>query len=63
MIDGSLVILILYVDDILFVGYNTYHIDVLIQRLSDSFDIQGLGKATHVDCPRQVSKDCTFVIV
>ena len=46
--DGSLIVLILYVDDMLIVGRSGYEIDALKKRLMDAFEMKDLGDANHI---------------
>ena len=46
--DGSLMVLILYVDDMLIAGRNDYEIDALKKRLMDAFEMKDLGDANHI---------------
>ncbi|MCO5603780.1 hypothetical protein L7F22_057932 [Adiantum nelumboides] len=48
MADGSLQILILYVDDMLIVGKDKHNVDALKGKLSDTFDMKDLGNASHI---------------
>jgi len=44
-LDGEFIILLLYVDDILIIGYDTSKIDRLKDELSKSFAVKDLGPA------------------
>ena len=46
--DGSLLILILYVDDMLIAGSNREDIASLKSKLNNAFDIKDLGEANHI---------------
>ena len=46
--DGSLLILILYVDDMLLAGTNMDELAALKSKLNDSFDMKDLGDASHI---------------
>ena len=46
--DGSLLILILYVDDMLIAGSNMDDIASLKSKLNDAFDMKDLGEANHI---------------
>ena len=46
--DGSLIVLILYVDDMLIAGRNGYEIDALKKELMDAFEMKDLGDANHI---------------
>ena len=46
--DGSLLILILYVDDMLIVGNNNDEIAALKSKLNATFDMKDLGAANHI---------------
>ena len=46
--DGSFLILILYVDDMLIVGKNIHEVDALKSKLNATFDMKDLGKANHI---------------
>ena len=46
--DNSLLILILYVDDMLLVGTNIDEIDTLRSNLNENFDMKDLGDASHI---------------
>ena len=46
--DGSLLLLILYVDDMLLVGTNINEIAALKAKLNNSFDMKDLGDASHI---------------
>ena len=46
--DGSLIVLILYVDDMLIAGRSGYEIDALKKRLMDAFEMKDLGDANHI---------------
>ena len=46
--DGSLLILILYVDDMLLVGKNLQELDALKSKLHSAFDMKDLGEANHI---------------
>ncbi|MCO5608030.1 hypothetical protein L7F22_062233 [Adiantum nelumboides] len=48
MADGSLWILILYVDDILIAGKNKHNVDALKDKISDTFDMKVLGNVSHI---------------
>ena len=43
--DGSLVILILYVDDMLLASKNYYELDGIRAKLHEAFDMKDLGDA------------------
>ena len=45
---GSLIVLVLYVDDMLIVGRNGYDIDALKKKLMDAFEMKDLGDANHI---------------
>ena len=45
---GSLIVLILYVDDMLIGGRSGYDIDALKKRLMDAFEMKDLGDANHI---------------
>ena len=46
--DGSLLILILYVDDMLLAGTNIDELAALKAKLNDSFDMKDLGDENHI---------------
>ena len=46
--DGSFLILILYVDDMLIVGKNIHEVDALKSKLNATFDIKAFGEASHI---------------
>ena len=46
--DGSLLILILYVDDMLLAGTNINELAALKSKLNDTFDMKDLGDASHI---------------
>ena len=46
--DGSLLILILYVDDMLLAGTNIKELATLKAKLNDNFDMKDLGDASHI---------------
>jgi hypothetical protein len=46
--NGSFIILLLYVDDMLFVGSNMQDINVLKKKLSNSFAMKDLGAAKKI---------------
>ncbi len=46
--DGSLLLLILYVDDMLIAGRNVTELDALQQSLRTRFDMKDLGNANHI---------------
>ena len=46
--NGSYIILLLYVDDILVVGYNMQDINVLKNKLSNSFAMKDLGATNKI---------------
>ena len=46
--DGSLLILILYVDDMLIAGKNIHEVDALKSKLNATFDMKDLGEASHI---------------
>ena len=46
--DGSLIVLILYVDDMLIAGRSGCEIDALKKRLMYAFEMKGLGDANHI---------------
>ena len=46
--DGSLLILILYVDDMLLAGNNIDEIAALKSKLNATFDMKNLGDANHI---------------
>ena len=46
--DGSLLILILYVDDMLLVGTNIKELVASKLKLNDSLDMKDLGVANHI---------------
>ena len=46
--DGSLLILILYVDDMLITGMNIDEIASLKSKLNATFDMKDLGNANHI---------------
>ena len=46
--DGSFLILILYVDDILLAGSNIEVLASLKSKLKDNFDMKDLGDASHI---------------
>ncbi|MCO5600068.1 hypothetical protein L7F22_054176 [Adiantum nelumboides] len=48
MADGSLQILILYVDDMLIAGKDKHNVDALKGKLSETFDMKDLGDASHI---------------
>ncbi|MCO5577000.1 hypothetical protein L7F22_030821 [Adiantum nelumboides] len=48
MTNGSLQILILYVDNMLIVGKDKHNVDALKGKLSDTFDMKNLGDASHI---------------
>ena len=45
---GSLILLIIYVDDMLIVGKSQYEIDALKMGLHKTFDMEDLGDANHI---------------
>ena len=45
---GSLLILILYVDDMLIAGKNIHEVDALKSKLNATFDMKDLGEANHI---------------
>ena len=45
---GSLLILILYVDDMLIAGKNINEVDALKSKLNATFDMKDLGEANHI---------------
>ena len=46
--DGSLIVLILYVDDMLIARRSGYEIDALKKRLMDAFEMKDLGISNHI---------------
>ena len=46
--DGSLLILILYVDDMLLLGSSMDEMATLQSKLNDAFDMKNLGNANHI---------------
>ena len=46
--DGSLLILILYVDDMLLASTNINELAALKSKLNDTFDMKDLGDASHI---------------
>jgi hypothetical protein len=46
--NGSYIILLLYVDDMLVVGYNMQDINVLQKKLANSFAMKDLGVAKKI---------------
>ncbi|MCO5559762.1 hypothetical protein L7F22_013365 [Adiantum nelumboides] len=48
IINGSLQILIFYVDDMLIAGKEKHNVDALKCKLSDTFDMKDLGDASHM---------------
>ena len=46
--NGSLLILILYVDDMLIDGKNAHEVDALQAKLHENFDMKDLGEANHI---------------
>jgi ATP-binding cassette subfamily B (MDR/TAP) protein 1 len=46
--DGSLLILVLYVDDMLIVGNSSEEISVLKSKLHANFDMKDMGEASHI---------------
>ena len=54
--DGSLLILILYVDDMLLASMNINELAALKSKLNDTFDMKDLGDASHILGMRIVSK-------
>ena len=46
--DGSLLVLILYVDDMLLAGTNINELAALKSKLNKSFDMKDLGDASHI---------------
>ena len=54
--DGSLLILILYVDDMLIAGKNIHEVDALKSKLNATFDMKDLGEANHILGMRIVRK-------
>ena len=46
--DGSLLILILYVDDMLLADTNIDELAALKAKLNDNFDMKDLGDASHI---------------
>ena len=46
--DGEFIILLLYVDDMLIVGYDTCKIDKLKKELNKSFEMKDLGPASQI---------------
>ncbi|MCO5588831.1 hypothetical protein L7F22_042791 [Adiantum nelumboides] len=48
MADGSLLILVLYVDDMLIVGKDKHNVDALKSKLSENFAMKDLGNASHI---------------
>ena len=46
--DGSLLILILYVDDMLLAGTNINELAALKTELNNNFDMKDLGDASHI---------------
>ena len=46
--DNSLLILILYVDDMLLAGTNIDEIATLKSKLNENFDMKDLGDASHI---------------
>ena len=46
--DGSLLILILYVDDMLLAGSSMDEMATLQSKLNDTFDMKDLGNANHI---------------
>ena len=45
---AALVIFILYVDDMLLVGRNSYELDGIHAKLHEAFDMKDLGDAGHI---------------
>jgi len=54
--DGSLLILILYVDDMLIAGKNIHEVNALKSKLNATFDMKDLGEASHILGMRIVRK-------
>ncbi|MCO5559992.1 hypothetical protein L7F22_013596 [Adiantum nelumboides] len=48
MADGSLLILVLYVDDMLITGKDKHNVDALKSKLSETFAMKDLGNASHI---------------
>ncbi|MCO5600651.1 hypothetical protein L7F22_054766 [Adiantum nelumboides] len=48
MADGSLLILVLYVDDMLIAGKDKHNVDALKSKLSETFAMKDLGNASHI---------------
>ncbi|MCO5572094.1 hypothetical protein L7F22_025845 [Adiantum nelumboides] len=48
MANGSLQILILYVDDMLVVGKDKHNVDALKEKLTDTFDMKNVCNASHI---------------
>jgi hypothetical protein len=46
--NGTYIILLLYVDDMLVVGYNMWDINVLKKKLANSFAMKDLGVAKKI---------------
>ena len=46
--DGNYIILLLYVDDMIFVGSNMQEINVLKRKLANSFAMKDLGAAKQI---------------
>jgi hypothetical protein len=62
--DGSSIMLILYVDDMLIVGKNKEELCLLKKNLSQTFDMKDLGDVQHIlgiriTCDR--SKQCIYL--
>ncbi|MCO5583792.1 hypothetical protein L7F22_037706 [Adiantum nelumboides] len=48
MVDGSLLILVLYVDDMLIAKKDKHNVDALKSKLSETFAMKNLGNASHI---------------
>ncbi|MCO5609401.1 hypothetical protein L7F22_063627 [Adiantum nelumboides] len=48
MADGSLLILVLYVDDMLITGKDKHNVDALKSKLSENFSMKDFGNASHI---------------
>lgn len=46
--DGSFILLMLYVDDMLIVTNNMYEVDLLKSKLSNEFDMKDIGDAKKI---------------
>ncbi|NHV87521.1 reverse transcriptase domain-containing protein, partial [Escherichia coli] len=62
--DGSLIILLLYVDDMLIAGQNKDTVQELKQQLSSAFSMKDLGPAEHILGMRirRDRKDCLLYL-